>query len=132
MKKALALGVLICAIASIGTGSPSAASRASKFAPHQEPRYREPRRIEAITWRSSTHAGVKSATGSVYVRNDPRRQFVRLQLRPESAGLTFDASTRARPPHLVGNRLFCHSRSWAIAKTRRTARVPARGTSSRH
>jgi hypothetical protein len=37
MKKALALGVLICAIASIGTGSPSAASRARKFARGDSP-----------------------------------------------------------------------------------------------
>jgi hypothetical protein len=36
MKKAFALAALICAVASIGTGSPSAASEAGKFSPHQE------------------------------------------------------------------------------------------------
>jgi hypothetical protein len=93
MKKALALGVLICAITSIGTGSPSAASKASKFAPHQEPRG-----IGNLVARGDHvalvyDAGVKSATGSVYVRNDLRRQFVRLQLRPErGSASTFKVS----------------------------------------
>ena len=128
MKKALALGVLICAIATIGAGSLSAASRAGKFAPHQEPRG-----IGNLVARGDHvalvyDAGVKSATGSVYVRNDLRRQFMRLKLRPERGpASTFAARVPARL--IRGHRLFYYA-VLRDRNTRRTVRVPAHGTSS--
>jgi hypothetical protein len=130
MTKAIAIAALICALASIGTGSLSAASKARKFAPHQEPRG-----IGNLIARSDRvtlvyDAGVKSATGFAYVRNDQRPKFVRLALAPErgrGAASTFSARVPARL--IRGHRL----RYYAVLRdrtSRRTARVPARGTSS--
>jgi hypothetical protein len=128
MKKALALAALIGAIACIGTGSPSAAQKAQRFTPHQEPRG-----IGNLVARGDHvalvyDAGVKSATGSVYVRNDLGRKFVRLQLRPERGpASTFKARVPARL--IRGHRLVYYA-VLRDTKTRRTVRVPARGTSS--
>ena len=130
MKKTIALAALICAIASIGTGSPSAASKARKFSPHQEPRgignlVAHGDRVSLVY-----DAGVKSATGFAYVRNDLRRKFVRLPLVPEPGrgpASTFSARVPARL--IRGHRL----RYYAVLRNRksqRKARVPARGTSS--
>ena len=128
MKKAFALTALICALATIGTGSLSAAARAKKFAPHQEPRG-----IGNLVTRSDHitlvyDAGVKSATGSVYVRNDLTHKFVRLPLASERGpASTFKARVPGRL--LRGHRLVYYA-VLRDPKTRRTARVPARGTSS--
>lgn len=128
MKKAFALAVLIGAIASIGTGSLSAAQKARRFAPHQEPRG-----IGNLVARGDHislvyDAGVQSATGSVYVRNDLRRKFVRLPLAPERGpASTFKARVPARL--IRGHRLLYYA-VLRNRKTSRTARVPARGTSS--
>ena len=125
MKKAIALAALICAIASIGTGSPSAASKARKFSPHQEPRgignlVAHGDRVTLVY-----DAGVKSATGFAYVRNDLRRKFVRLALAPEP-GRGPASTFRARvPARLIrGHRL----RYYAVL---REHEEPAHGSSSR-
>jgi hypothetical protein len=128
MNKALALAALICAIASIGTGSLSAASKAQKFAPHQEPRG-----IGNLVARGDRvtlvyDAGLKTATGAVFVRNDLRRRFVRLPLAAERG----PASTfRARvPARLIrGHRLLYYA-VLRDRKSHRRARVPAVGQSS--
>jgi hypothetical protein len=128
MKKAFALAALIGAIATIGTGSLSAAQKARRFAPHQEPRG-----IGNLVTRGDHvslvyDAGVKSATGSVYVRTDLRRKFVRLPLAPERGPAT---TYKARvPARLIrGHRLLYYA-VLRNRKTGRRARVPVRGTSS--
>ena len=128
MKKALALTGLVFGIVIIAAGSPTAAPNARRFAPHQEPRG-----IGNLVARGDHvalvyDAGVKSATGSVYVRNDLRRTFMRLRLAPERGpASTFKARV---PPRLIrGHRLFYYA-VLRDGKTRRTVRVPARGTSS--
>jgi hypothetical protein len=128
MKTALAFAALICVVAIGGTSSPFAASKAGKFAPHQEPRG-----IGNLVARGDRvslvyDAGVRTATGFAYVRNDRKRKFVRLTLSKERG----PASTfRARvPARLIrGHRLLYY----AMLRDRRTgrlARVPARGASS--
>jgi hypothetical protein len=126
MKKALALAGLIGVAASLSAGSLSAAPKAGKFAPHQEPRG-----IGNLVARGDRvtlvyDAGVKSATGFAYVRNDLRRRFVRLPLAAERG----PASTyRARVPASLirGHRLLYYA---VLHDRNRKARVPARGTSS--
>ena len=127
MKKALILGLALV-IASSAVGVLAAAPTARKFAPHQEPRgignlVAHGDRVELVY-----DAGVKSATGSVYVRNDLRRRFVRLALAPERGPAT---TFRARvPARLIrGHRLLYY----AVLRNRKShkmARVPARGASS--
>jgi len=123
MKKAFALTALICALATIGTGSLSAAARAKKFAPHQEPRG-----IGNLVTRSDHitlvyDAGVKSATGSVYVRNDLTHKFVRLPLASERGpASTFKARVPGRL--LRGHRLVYYAGS-------ARSEDPADGTSPR-
>jgi hypothetical protein len=103
-----------------------AAPKAGKFAPHQEPRG-----IGNLVARGDRvtlvyDAGVKSATGFVYVRNDLRRRFVRLPLAAERGPAT---TYRARVPvRLIrGHRLLYYA---VLHDRKRKARVPARGTSS--
>jgi hypothetical protein len=128
MKKALALAGLICVVASLSAGSLSAAPKAGKFAPHQEPRG-----IGNLVARGDRvtlvyDAGVKSATGFVYVRNDLRRRFVRLPLAAERGPAT---TYRARvPARLIRGHRLVYYAVLRVPRTHRTARVPARGTSS--
>src|SRR5512133_1023219 len=126
MKKALALAGLIGVAASLSAGSLMAAPKAGKFAPHQEPRG-----IGNLVARGDREtlvydAGVKSATGFAYVRNDLRRRFVRLPLVAERGP---SSTYRARvPARLIrGHRLLYYA---VLHDRRRKARVPARGTSS--
>src|SRR4029077_12982253 len=83
MKRILALAGLLVGIASIAAGSPTAASNARKFAPHQEPRAIGNLVVRGDHVALVYDAGVKSATGSVYVRSDLQRRFVRLSLAAE-------------------------------------------------
>jgi hypothetical protein len=128
MKKALALAVLTCAIAGGGLGSPFAASKAGRFSPHQEPRGIGNLVVPGDHVALVYDAGAERATGTVFVANDRRRTFVRLQLRPERGP---SSTFRARVPRRLirGNQL----RYFAVLRdplTHRSVRVPARGTTS--
>jgi hypothetical protein len=126
MKRAFAFAALIGAVALLGSGSLSAAPRAKRFAPHQEPRG-----IGNLVTRGDHvtlvyDAGVKRAAGSVFVRNDLRRKFVRLPLAAERG----PASTyRAHVPSRLirGHRLSYYA---VLRYGTKSARVPAKGTSS--
>ena len=111
MKKALALAALIVrASQASAPGSLSAAPKARRFAPHQEPRgignlVAQGDRVALVY-----DAGVKSAIGFVYVRNDLRRKFVRLPLAPERRAGVHVQRARSRAPD-----------SWAQAPLLRSA-----------
>ena len=126
MNRALVIAAVIGAVAAIGTGSPSAAQKARRFTPHQEPRGIGNLVVRGDRVTLVYDAGVKGATGSVFVRGDLQRRFARLPLAPERG----PASTyRARVPDRLirGHRLLYY----AVLRYRgRRARVPARGTSS--
>jgi hypothetical protein len=126
MKRILALAGLLVGIASIAAGSPTAASNARKFAPHQDPRGIGNLVVRGDRIALVYDAGVKGATGSVFVRSDLQHRFVRLSLAAERG----PASTyRARVPGRLirGHRLLYY----AVLRTRgRVARVPAKGASS--
>jgi hypothetical protein len=126
MMKALALPALICALALGGTGSLSAASKASRFAPHQEPRGIGNLVVRGDRVALVYDAGVKGATGAVFVRSDLQRRFMRLPLASERG----PASTyRARVPDRLirGHRLLYYA---SLRYRSKRARVPAKGTSS--
>jgi len=128
MKKALAIAGLVSLSVVIGTTSLSAARTARKFSPHQEPRG-----IGNLVARGDRvmfvyDAGVKSATGAVYVRNDLQRRFVRVPLvRERGPATTYRALVPARL--IRGHRLLYYA-VLRDRKSRRTARVPAAGRSS--
>jgi hypothetical protein len=125
MKKALALAGLVGVI---GAAHSAAAPTAGKFAPHQEPRGIGNLVVKGDRVVLVYDAGVRSATGFVYVRSDLRRRFVRLPLSPERG----PASTfRARVPGRLirGHRLLYYA-VLRDQRSRHMARVPARGTSS--
>lgn len=126
MKRILALAGLLVGIASIAAGSPTAASNARKFAPHQEPRAIGNLVVRGDHVALVYDAGVKGATGSAFVRSDLQRRFVRLSLAAERG----PASTyRARVPGRLirGHRLLYYA---VLHHRGRSARVPAKGTSS--
>jgi hypothetical protein len=121
--KALALVAL--AVMTFAAGSLSAAP--NRFRPHQEPRGIGNLVVRGDRVTLVYDAGVKRATGSAYVRSDNQRRFTRLPLRPErGAATTYRAIVPARL--IRGHRLVYY----AVLRDRsgRTARVPARGTSS--
>jgi hypothetical protein len=127
MKRVLALGLTLLG-AGMAAGLLAAAPTQSKFSPHQEPRGIGNLVIPGDRVELVYDAGVKGATGSVYVRNDRRRRFVRLRLKAERG----PASTYlARiPERLIRGQ---HLRYYAVLRnqrTARTARVPAHGVTS--
>ena len=127
MKKALALGGLLVGLASLAVGSLTAAPTAGRFAPHQEPRGIGNLVVKGDRVALVYDAGVKSAIGFVYVRNDLLRKFIRLPLAHERG----PASTfRARvPARLIrGHRLLYYA-VLRDKKSGRMARVPAHGRS---
>jgi hypothetical protein len=128
MSRAFAFAALIAAVASIGTASSSAGQQARRFAPHQEPRGIGNLVVRGDRVELVYDAGIKSATGSVYVRNDLTRKFARLALKPERGpASTFKARVPARL--IRGHKLFYHA-VLRDPKAHRRARVPARGESS--
>jgi hypothetical protein len=128
MKKALALAGLIGAIASVATASLSAAPQAGRFSPHQEPRGIGNLVARGDRVKLVYDAGVKTATGAVYVRNDLRRKFVRLTLAAEKGPAT---TFRARvPARLIRGHKLIYYAVLRDRKSHRKARVPARGSSS--
>ena len=124
MKKLLAFasslvlaGVLLSPAASAPSGR--------RFSVHQEPRgignLVAPGDRVTIVY----DAGVKSATGSVFVRNDLQRAFERLPLRPEQGpATTYRALVPARL--LRGHKLLYYA-VVRDSKSGRSARVPAAG-----
>jgi hypothetical protein len=126
MTRSVALAGLVFVIAGVGVGSLSAAPSARRFTPHQEPRG-----IGNLVVRGDRVAlvydgGVRSATGSVFVRNDVERRFLRLQLvRERGAATTLHARVPARL--IRGHRLFYYA---VLRAGRRRSRVPAAGVSS--
>lgn len=127
MQRALTLGLTLLT-AGIAVGILTAAPTQPKFSPHQEPRGIGNLVVRGDRVQLVYDAGVKGATGSVFVRNDRRRAFVRLALRAERGP---SSTYRARvPARLIrGHRLFYY----AVLRDRRklhSARVPASGTTS--
>ena len=127
MQRALTLGLTLL-IAGIAAGMLTAAPTQRKFSPHQEPRGIGNLVVRGDRVQLVYDAGVKGATGSVFVRNDRRRAFVRLVLHAERGP---SSTYRARvPARLIrGHRLFYY----AVLRDRRkrhSARVPASGTTS--
>ena len=127
MKRALTLGLTLL-VAGIAAGLLTAAPTQHKFSPRQEPTGIGNLIVPGDRVALVYDAGVRDATGSIYVRNDVRRKFVRLGLvldRPRSS------SYRARVPRrLIRGQ---HLRYYAVLRERRTgrtARVPAQGVSS--
>lgn len=127
MRKALALGLVLLS-AAIGGSALQAAPKAGRFSPHQEPRGIGNLVARGDRVKLVYDAGVKSATGAVYVRNDLRRKFVRLPLAAEKG----PASTfRARvPARLIRGRKLIYYAVLRDRRSHRKARVPARGSSS--
>src|SRR5205809_105591 len=76
MKRTLAL-VLALLTAGVTAGLLTAAPNSGKFAPHQEPRGIGNLVVQGDRVALVYDAGVKGATGSIFVRNDHRRRFVR-------------------------------------------------------
>ena len=94
MKRVLTLGLTLL-VAGIAAGLLTAAPTQRKFSPRQEPTGIGNLIVPGDRVALVYEAGVKGVTGSVYVRNDRRRKFVRLGLvldRPRSS------SYRARVP----------------------------------
>ncbi len=127
MKRALTLGLTLL-IAGIAAGLLTAAPTQRKFTPHQEPRGIGNLVVRGDRVQLVYDAGVKGATGSVFVRNDRRHAFVRLVLHAERGpSSTYQARVPARL--IRGHRLFYY----AVLRDRRkrhSARVPASGTTS--
>jgi hypothetical protein len=127
MKRALTLGFTLL-IAGIAAGLLTAAPTQRKFAPHQDPRGIGNLVVRGDRVTLVYDAGVKRATGSVFVRNDRRRKFLRLSLVAERGpASTYRANV---PDRLIRSQ---HLRYYAVLRDRgtgRTARVPAKGVSS--
>jgi hypothetical protein len=127
MRKALALGLVLLS-AAFGGSALQAAPKAGKFAPHQEPRGIGNLVARGDRVKLVYDAGVKTATGAVYVRNDLRRKFVRLPLAAEKGP---SSTFRARvPARLIRGRKLIYYAVLRDRKSHRKARVPARGSSS--
>ena len=127
MKRFLSLSVALLAVGT-AVGGLSAAPSGGKFSPHQEPRGIGNLVVRGDRVALVYDAGVKRATGAVFVRNDRRAAFVRLALRPERGpASTFRAAV---PQRLIrGHRLFYYA-ILRDPRTHRSARVPAKGTTS--
>jgi hypothetical protein len=127
MKPVLALILALLGVG-IGAGVLIAAPNAPKFSPHQEPsgigNLVVPGEHVALIY----DAGVKPATGAVFVRNDRRRRFVRLPLAAER-GRSSNYLARVPRRLIRGHRLLYYA-ILRDPRTRRSARVPAKGTSS--
>jgi hypothetical protein len=127
MKRALTFGFTLLT-AGIAAGLLTAAPTQHKFSPHQDPRGIGNLVVRGDRVSLVYDAGVKRATGSVYVRNDRRRKFVRLALVAERGpATTYHANV---PDRLIRGQ---HLRYYAVLRDRRTgrtARVPAKGVSS--
>jgi hypothetical protein len=127
MKRTLTLGLMLLT-AGIAAGLLTAAPTQRKFAPHQDPRGIGNLVVRGDRVALVYDAGVKGATGSVYVRNDRRRRFTRLSLVAEHGpATTYHAIV---PDRLIRSQ---HLRYYAVLRDRRsgrTARVPATGVSS--
>jgi hypothetical protein len=115
--------VLACVLLSPAASAPSA----KRFSVHQEPRgignlVAPGDRVTLVY-----DAGVKSATGSVFVRNDLQRTFNRLPLEAESGpSSTYQARVPARL--IRGHKLFYYA---VMHDTKaHSARVPAAGATS--
>ena len=127
MKRALALILALLGVG-IGAGVLVAAPTARKFSPHQESRGIGNLVVPGDRVALVYDAGVKRATGFAFVRNDRRNKFVRLPLAAERGPST---TFRARVPRRLirGHRLSYYA-VLHDPGTHRSARVPARGTSS--
>lgn len=127
MKRTLTLGLMFLT-AGVAAGLLTAAPTQRKFAPHQDPRGIGNLVVRGDRVSLVYDAGVKAATGSVYVRNDRRRKFTRLGLVAEHGpATTYHAIV---PDRLIRSQ---HLRYYAVLRDRRTgrtARVPAKGVSS--
>ena len=127
MKRALTFGVTLLT-AGIAAGLLTAAPTERKFSPHQDPRGIGNLVVRGDRVSLVYDAGVKRATGSVYVRNDRRRRFTRLGLVVERGpATTYHANV---PDRLIRGQ---HLRYYAVLRDRRTgrtARVPAKGVST--
>jgi hypothetical protein len=126
MKRTLTFGFTLLT-AGIAAGLLTAAPTQRKFSPHQDPRGIGNLVVRGDRVTLVYDAGVKRASGSVYVRNDRRRKFVRLSLVAERGlATTYHANV---PDRLIRGQ---HLRYYAVLRNRtgRTARVPATGVSS--
>lgn len=124
MRRVLTLGIAAFG-AAISAGLLTAAPASHKFAPHQEPRGIGNLVVPGDRVTLVYDAGVKGATGSVYVRNDRRRRFVRIRLAAERGpSSTYSATVPGRL--LRGQHLLYYA---VLRNGRRTARVPAKGVS---
>jgi hypothetical protein len=126
MKMLLPLAFSL-ALAGVLLSPAASAPSARRFSVHQEPRGIGNLVVPGDRVTIVYDAGIKSATGSVLVRNDLQRTFARLSLRPERGpSTTYRALV---PPRLIrGHKLFYY----AVVRDSKghSARVPARGSSS--
>ena len=125
MRRVLTLGIAVLA-AAIAAGLLTAAPERQAFAPRQEPRGVGNLVVPGDRVTLVYDAGVRNATGSVYVRNDLRHSFVRIRLAAER-GPSSTYSARVPGRLLRGRRLLYYA---VLRKGRRKARVPATGVSS--
>jgi hypothetical protein len=124
MKKLLAFASSLV-LASVLLSPAASAPSAGRFSVHQEPRgignLVAPGDRVMIVY----DAGIKSATGSVFVRNDLQRAFERLPLKPEKGpATTYRAVVPARL--IRGHKLFYFAVLHNL-KGGHSARVPAAG-----
>ena len=116
MKRVLTFGLTLL-VAGIAVSLLAAAPTQRKFSPRQEPTGIGNLIVPGDRVALVYEAGVKGVTGSVYVRNDRRRKFVRLGLvldRPRSS------SYRARVPRrLIRGQ---HLRYYAVLRQGSTGR----------
>jgi hypothetical protein len=124
MKTLLAFASFLV-LAGILLSPAASAPSAKRFSVHQEPRgignLIAPGDRVTIVY----DAGVKSATGSVFVRNDLQRAFERLPLKPERGlATTYSALVPAR---LIRGHKLLYYAVLRDSKSGRSARVPTAG-----
>ncbi|MEP6909404.1 MAG: hypothetical protein ABI896_03100 [Actinomycetota bacterium] len=128
LMKTLLASVSSLVLAGVLLSPAASAPSAKRFSPHQEPRGIGNLVVPGDRVALVYDAGVKGATGSVFVRSDKQRDFRRLTLSPER-GPSSTYRTRVPANLLRGHELLYYAVLRAPTG-RRTARVPSKGTSS--